>query len=100
LNQFADSFGVLKKYVSTVPYNMSDDFNIIWVYSANMKIDTVIRSMSEIIGGGDCFGRSIFLKFEKLFEITMHPNSSAQDILRMFNYETTAVCTSVTTDIF
>lgn len=76
LNQFADSFDVLKKYVPGSSYSISHDFNIVWVYSVNTKTDTVIRPMSEIIGGSDSFGRAIFLKFEKLFDLSMSSNRS------------------------
>ncbi len=76
LNQFADSFEVFKKYIPTSSYNTSHDFNVVWVHSVNTKTDTVIRPMSEIIGGSDRFGRAIFLKFEKLFDLSISSNSS------------------------
>ncbi len=75
-SQFADSLDIFKKYVPASTYNISHDFNVVWVYSANMRTDTIIRPMSEIIGGSDRFGRSAFLKFEKLFDLSKPSNSS------------------------
>lgn len=77
LNQFRDSFDVFKKYISTGGYNTSHDFNIAWFYSVNMKTDTVIRLMSEILGGRDHFGRMIYLKFEKLYDLSIPSTSSS-----------------------
>jgi len=75
-NQFEDSFEIFKQYVSPQPYVISHDFNTLWIYGDCIKKDTVVRPISEIIGGSDRFGRSAFLKFEKLFDLSKPSNSS------------------------
>ena len=71
--KFSDSFKVFKNYIPDNRYKLSHDFDMVWIYFTNMRTDTVCRKISEVIGGGDQTGRNMYLKFEKLYYLSMPP---------------------------
>lgn len=73
MNQFADSFEVLKKSLPFGSYEMSHDFNLIWIYITKFSADTVYKKVSDVVGGGDQTGKYTYLKFEKLYSLSMFP---------------------------
>lgn len=73
LNQFADSFEVFQKSHPYASYQMSHDFNLVWIYTTKKGTDSICKKFSDIVGGGDQIGRYIYFKFDKLYDLSMPP---------------------------